>query len=234
MPSVFITGASRGLGLEFARQYAAEGWRVLATCRNPGRATKLTALSKSRDGHVIVEAMDVDDHAQIDALAAQLADEPIDVLINNAGIASADFERQMLGGLDYGGWLNMLRTNTLGPLKVSEAFLDNVAASEQRKIVAISSTVGSMVEMNHPVYPYATSKAALNKAICLMASQLQERRIIVAALCPGHAKTDMGLLAEGASVEVDDSVTGMRSVIAALTLARSGSFTRYNGETVAW
>ncbi len=234
MPTVFITGSNRGLGFEFARQYAAEGWRVLATCRDPSQASALMALHESSDARVQVDAMDVTDHCQIDALAEQLAGEPIDVLINNAGIASADFARQMFGGLDYMGWLSMLRTNTFGPIKVSEALLENVAASEQRKIIAISSTVGSMVEMDHPVYPYATSKAALNKAIRLMASQLRNRGIILAALCPGHAKTDMGLMAEGASVEVDDSVAGMRSVIAALTPEKSGSFTRYNGETVAW
>jgi NAD(P)-dependent dehydrogenase (short-subunit alcohol dehydrogenase family) len=234
MPTVFITGANRGLGFEFARQYAADGWRVLATCRDPAQATALMALRDGSVGPVEVNAMDVTDHAQIDALAGQLAGQPIDVLINNAGIASADFPRQMFGGLDYAGWLSMLSTNTLGPVKVAEALLENVAASQQRKIIAISSTVGSMVEMDHPVFPYATSKAALNKAIRLMASQLQAQGIILAALCPGHAKTDMGLMAEGASVEVDDSVAGMRSVIASLTPARSGSFTRYNGETVAW
>ncbi len=234
MPSVLITGASRGLGLEFARQYAADGWRVLATCRNPDGAASLSLLSKNHPGLVTVERMDVTDHAQIDAVAARMADQSIDVLINNAGIASAEFARQMFGGLDYAGWLDMLRTNTFGPVKVSEAFLTHVASSEQKKIVAISSTVGSLVEMHHPVYPYATSKTALNKALALMAAQLHERGIIVASLCPGHAKTDMGLLAEGASVEVNDSVAGMRSVIAGLTLDKSGCFTRYNGATIAW
>jgi NAD(P)-dependent dehydrogenase (short-subunit alcohol dehydrogenase family) len=120
-------------------------------------------------------------------------------------------------------------------MKVSEAFMENVANSSNGKISTVSSTVGSLSQMNdYPVYPYATSKAALNKAMRLMAQQLRDRNIAVICLCPGHAKTDMGLSADGASVEVDDAVSGMRKQIDDLSMDTSGSFKRYNGETIAW
>lgn len=234
MPTVFITGASRGLGLEFAKHYAADGWQVVATCRNPGQASDLQALA-AQNPSVSVENMDVSDHEAVDRLAARMAGQTIDVLINNAGIASNDFSAQMLGGFDFDAWANLLRTNTFGPMKVSEAFMENVAKSSDGKISAVSSTVGSLSQMNdYPVYPYATSKAALNKAMRLMAQQLRDRNIAVICLCPGHAKTDMGLSADGASVEVADAVSGMRKQIDDLSMDTSGSFMRYNGETIAW
>jgi len=234
LPTCLITGASRGLGYEFTRQYAAEGWHVIATCRAPDVALALTNLALETSELVTIEAMDVTNFSQINAVGQRLSGTPIDLLINNAGIARSDLEHQRVGTLDFDGWLDLLRTNTLAPVKVTEVFLENVAASEQKKIISISSTVGSMQEVNFPVYPYATSKAALNKAMLLMADQFSEREIIVANLCPGHAKTDMGLMAEGATVEVADSVSGMREVISNLTIKQSGAFIRYNGETIAW
>lgn len=234
MSTVFVTGANRGLGLEFCRQYAEEGWNVIATCRAPDKADALNALAENSDGHVVVEKMDVTDHAQVDAIAEKYKGRAIDLLINNAGISSNDFPTQMVGGMDYVNWMNIIRTNLMAPVKVAESFLENVALGEQKKIVAISSAVGSVAEMDIPLYPYATSKAGLNKATSLMAAQLKDRGIACAVLCPGHAKTDMGLSVEGATVEVDDCIAGLRQVIGDLTLANSGSFTNYEGENVAW
>ena len=234
MPTVLITGANRGLGLGFAGQYAGEGWQVIASCRAPEKAESLERLAEE-NGQVNIVQMDVSDHASVDACAAKLSGHTIDVLINNAGIASNDFAHQMLGGFDFENWENILRTNTLGPMKVSEAFLPNIKAGDQKKIAVVSSTVGSLTDMNaYPVYPYATSKAALNKGMRMMAEQLRNDGISVLCLCPGHAKTDMGMMAEGASVEVTDAVSGMRREIANLTMATSGSFRRYNGETISW
>lgn len=234
MPTVLVTGANRGLGLEFCVQYAQDGWRVIATCRAPEQAEKLQALAQSH-GDVSVTQMDVADHQSVDSCAAQMSAEPIDVLINNAGIANDDFPRQMLGDFDFAFWQSIFQTNTLGPMKVTEAFLPHLKAGHQKKVAAVSSTVGSLSEMNaYPVYPYATSKAALNKGMRLMAEQLKATGISVVCLCPGHAKTDMGLKAEGASVEIDDAVSGMRSIIDNLTLESSGTFRRYNGETIPW
>lgn len=234
MPTVLITGANRGLGLGFAAQYAGDGWQVIASCRSPEKAKRLEHLT-GETSRVSIVQMDVSDHDSVDACAAHLSDQAIDVLINNAGIASDDFAHQMLGGFDYENWENILRTNTLGPMKVSEAFLPNVKASVQKKIAVVSSAVGSLTDMNaYPVYPYATSKAALNKGARMMAEQLRNDGVSILCLCPGHAKTDMGMMAEGASVEVMDAVSGMRAEIANLALAASGSFKRYNGETISW
>lgn len=234
MPTVLVTGANRGLGYEFCAQYAGEGWRVLATCRDTEQADDLKALAQ-KYSDVLIAQMDVADHGSVDARASQLSAEPIDVLINNAGIASDDFPRQMLGGFDFAFWQSIFQTNTLGPMKVAEAFMSNLRAGQHKKIVAVSSTVGSLTEMNaYPVYPYATSKAALNKGMRLMAEQLRPEGMSVICLCPGHAKTDMGMKAEGASVEVADAVTGMRNMINNLTLEDTGTFRRYNGDHIPW
>jgi NAD(P)-dependent dehydrogenase (short-subunit alcohol dehydrogenase family) len=234
LPTVLITGANRGLGLGFVHQYAGEGWQVIASCRAPEKAKSLERLARE-NSQVNIVRMDVSDHDSVDACAALLFGQSIDLVVNNAGIASNDFAHQTLGGFDFENWENILRTNTLGPMKVSEAFLPNVKASAQKKIAVVSCTVGSLTDMNaYPVYPYATSKAALNKGMRMMAEQLRDDGVSILCLCPGHAKTDMGMMAEDASVEVTDAVSGMRNEIANLTIAMSGSFRRYNGETIPW
>ena len=236
MTTVLITGANRGIGLELCRQYLEADWQVLATCRDPDTADELRVLG---DAHPALEvfALDVTDHAAVDALAAQLEGRPIDVLINNAGIVGPvpvpeHIGRQHFGTLDYELWGQVIATNTFGPVKLSEALLPNVLAGEQKKIVTVSSTVGSIVERDTPAMAYATSKTAVNKAMTLLAGVLREQGIIVALMCPGYVKTrlDFG----GADVEIEDSARALIGRIAGFTLADSGTFTRYNGETIAW
>lgn len=235
MPTVLVTGANRGLGLEFVQQYAADGWTVIAACRDPGKASELQATAQGSQGRVKVEAVEITDHASIDALATKYRGTPIDVLINNAGIIGPvrrDIVRQSFGSMDYAEWQRVLQVNLFGPMKVSEAFADNVAASDQKKIATISSTVGSNVEHKAPVFAYASSKAAVTKVMGLMADALKPRGVICLAFCPGHVMTDMG--GRDANVHRRDSIAGMRQLLAAATMAKSGSFTRYNGETVAY
>ena len=236
MPKVLITGANRGIGLEFVRQYVAEGWHVIACCREPGGADELRDISQASGGRVTVERLDVLDHATIDAAAKAHTGEPIDLVINNAGITGPRGEavvQQQFGAMDYEEWVRVLRTNTLGPMKVSEAFADNVAASEQKKIVHISSTIGSNAEEQAQVFSYGASKAALTKVSTLMAAALRERGVTVLALCPGHVK-DAGMGGPGANVELTDSIAGMRQVIERSGLAATGCFLRYNGDTIAF
>jgi NAD(P)-dependent dehydrogenase (short-subunit alcohol dehydrogenase family) len=187
---------------------------------------------------VTVQPLDVTNEQQIEWLAGKHAMTAIDVLINNAGdlgprgTAREQLHKQFFGSLDYSAWRRLFDVNFFAPVRIAEVFAEHVERSEQKKMIFMSSTVGSNVQGSQPVFPYATSKAALNKAVSLMAVSLRPRGIITAAVCPGHAKTVLGGL--GATVEVADSIAGLRKVIAKLTLTESGSFTRYNGEQVPW
>ena len=226
MSTVLITGTNRGLGLEFVRQYSLDGWDVIACCRHPSQAPKLNAISAASDGHVRVEELDVLDGGRMDSLGRQLRGQAIGVLINNAGVLGPRRgPGQKFGNMHYGEWMKVLATNTFAPMKLAEVLVEQVAASDQKKIVTITKTDGG-------AYAYASSKAAVNMVMTTMAKDLEERGIIVAMLCPGNVKTDMG--GPDANVEREDSVAGMRQRIAELTLKKTGTFTRYNGDSVAW
>ena len=239
MSTVLITGANRGIGLEFVRQYADDDWTVIACCRDPDGegAEDLRAIASSADGRVSMETMDMLDHGSIDTVAKKYAGTPIDVLINNAGIIGPvpiqdHLDAQHFGTIDYEVWDQVVRTNTFAPIKMGEAFLDNVLAGEEKKIITLSSTVGSLQEDKTPAFCYCTSKTAVTKAVQLMAEVLREKGVIAMAFCPGHVKTRMGV--GGATVEIPDSVTGMRGMIASFTMDDTGTFRRFNGDTVAW
>ncbi len=238
MTSVMVTGASRGLGLEMTRQYAAVGARVLATCRDPGGSAELAAVAARYPDLIQVAALDVTDHPAVDALAQKYRDLPIDILINNAGdIGPRDPDRsriheQHFGTINYAEWRRVLEINTLAPLKVAEAFVGHVAASVRRQMIFVSSTTGSNVEGIYATFAYCSSKAALNKVVTMLAIALKPRGISCAAVCPGYVRTALGGAA--AEMDVEESISGLRQVIAGLTLERTGSFTRYNGETIPW
>ena len=227
MPTALITGANRGIGLEFFRQYAAMGWRVIATCRDPGSAADLKSIS----GDVSVEAMDVSDYANIQSLAKSLKREAIDVLVNNAGIHGPRPSR--VGGIDYDAWAEVLKINTMGPMKVSEAFVEHVARSDLNTIVTITSKMGSIADNESGgAYPYRSSKAAVNAVMKSLAVDLRPRGITVVVFHPGWVATDMG--GPSAPVGPDESVAGMIKTISKLKLSDSGKFLNYDGKKVAW
>jgi NAD(P)-dependent dehydrogenase (short-subunit alcohol dehydrogenase family) len=236
MPTILITGANRGLGLEFARQYAAEGWEVHACCRRPEGADALRTLGKT-EARLRLHALDVADFPRIDALAHELKGTVLDVLLNNAGVfgprlrAGGD-RGQFFGAVDYEAWAQVLCVNTMAPLKMAEAFVEHVAASKQRKIVTLTSSMGSIAETSGGFYAYRSSKAAVNMVIASLARDLAGRGIKVASLCPGWVRTDMG--GPDAPVNKEDSVRGLRRLIAGLSAGRSGTFTHYDGTAVAW
>jgi NAD(P)-dependent dehydrogenase (short-subunit alcohol dehydrogenase family) len=240
MPTVLVTGASRGLGLEFARQYAADGWRVLAGVRSPARSTELAGLAAGSAGLIEVHPLDVADHASIDALAARLAGTPIDVLLNNAGtMGKGEFGRQGLamdrfGASDFEDWAQTFRINAFAPMKMAEAFVAHVGASEQKKIVSITSVVGSIARNTiGGLYSYRASKAALNAIMRSMSVDLGRRHGIIAApLHPGWARTDMG--GGRADISAAQSVSGCRSVIAGLTREGAGRYWAYDGSELPW
>ncbi|MBT6089757.1 MAG: SDR family oxidoreductase [Rhodospirillaceae bacterium] len=239
MPTVLITGANRGLGLEFTRQYVGDGWTVIACCRDPDgeSAEDLRAISDGADGRVHIEKMDMLDHASIDVVAAKYKGTAIDILLNNAGIIGPvpiqdHLDAQHFGTIDYDVWDTVVRTNTFAPVKMAEAFVDNVIASQQKKIITLSSTVGSLAEDRTAAFCYCTSKTAVTKAVQLVSEVLRDKGVITMAFCPGYVKTRMGV--GGATVEIPDSVTGMRGLIDTFTMDDTGTFRRFNGDTVAW
>jgi len=231
MATVLVTGANRGLGLEFCRQYGAEGWQVIACCRSPQQASELQLLSQNYS-NVVIEALDVADFAQIDALSAKLADAGIDVLINNAGIY-ADQRDNAFGHFDYPAWSRSFWVNTQAPLKMAEAFLPQVSRSERKLIVGISSLMGSMADNTSggSVF-YRSSKAALNAALKALSLDVKARNVGVIIFHPGWVKTDMG--GPNALIEADECITGMRSVIEQFNMAQTGSFLKYDGKVMPW
>lgn len=240
MSTVLVTGAARGLGLEFARQYCARGWRVLAAVRDPARASALHALRADAAGHLVVHPLDVTDHASIDRLAMHLRDEPIDVLINSAGsMGRGSFATEGLGfgrfgSSDYDDWSEVFRLNVMGPMKMAEAFVEHVAASGGKKIVTLTSILGS-IEKNRigSLYAYRASKAAVNAIMRSMAIDLAKSHGIAAtALHPGWVRTDMG--GPRADIDAPTSVAGMIRVIDALTVESAGRYWMYDGSELPW
>ena len=227
MPSVFITGANRGLGLEFVRQYAADGWQVFAVCRDPSRAAELAALK----GDIRVEALDVGDFDAIENVARKLSNESLDVLINNAGIYGAG--PQNLKSLDPEVWMDTLRINAMAPIYISRALVENVARSAQKIMAAITSKMGSIDDnTSGGAYIYRSSKAALNAAVKSLAIDLAPRGITAAVIHPGWVQTDMG--GAGAMTSVEKSISGMRKVIGRLGLKDAGRFWSYDGKEIPW
>jgi NAD(P)-dependent dehydrogenase (short-subunit alcohol dehydrogenase family) len=238
--TVVVTGANRGLGFEFARQYAARGWKVIATARNPDEARALRELAADNP-QVRIEALDVADMASVDAFAARLEGEPVDVLINNAGVFG-DPSKFQLGSIDHGEFDKFFRTNSLGPLKVTEALLPNLRAGRARKVTAITSLAGSFAyaENGPPMrghYYYRASKAALDLILVILASDLRAEGFTVVALSPGQVDTaGIGLRERGVPgiVDIERSVGGMIDVLERVTPAESGGYFRWSGEPLQW
>lgn len=231
MTRVLITGANRGLGLEFCNHYAKQGWDVLACCRNPEKATQLTKLT-AENSSVQVYEMDVLNHVDIDALAIKLADFTIDLLIANAGIYG-DSRGHEFGNLDYVDWIRVLETNVLGVVKVTESFLPNLKRSQKPVIAALSSQMGSIADNSSgSSILYRSSKAALNATMKSLSIDLQSAGIGVLIFHPGWVKTDMG--GSRALIDTETSVTGMCQQISDFNISQTGQFVKYDGTEIPW
>jgi NAD(P)-dependent dehydrogenase (short-subunit alcohol dehydrogenase family) len=227
MPTVLITGANRGLGLEFARQYAAAGWRVLATCRQPDSAGQLRSLA----GNVVVHQLEVRDLDAISQLAARLRGQPIDLLLANAGMYGPS--KMTLGQIDYAAWMEVLAVNVLGPVRLAECFADHVAASEKKLIACVSSQMGSVaLNGSGRHYLYRSSKAGLNAAAKSLAIDLAPRGITVVILHPGWVKTDMG--GADADLEIPEAVRSIVATLGRVNFAHSGRFLNFDGKELPW
>jgi len=232
MKTLLITGANRGIGLEFCRQYAFAGWHILACCRHPDKADALNKLAAQHPELITIHALDVTDHAQIEHLGQALSNETIDLLINNAGIYPAS-DKGGFGHTDYAEWKAAFRINAMTPLKMVETFVKQIARSDLKLIVTITSQMGSVADNSSGgSYLYRSSKAAANIVVKSLAVDLKEKGIIAVAFNPGWVKTDMG--GPDAMITVEQSVRDMRKVIDGLTLANTGKFIGNDGLEIPW
>ena len=247
-PTILITGASTGHGFAFAEEYAALGWHVIATCRTPAQADRLNALAR-KFPNVVVEELDIVNDAQISALAEKYRGKPIDVLMNNAAINTFRFGARNFAKIDYEWFEEILRVNIIGPMKVSEAFQENVAASQQKKIIAMTSTGGSITETKVPIaIPYRVSKAGLNMAMRSYSIALKPKGIIVGIIAPGTVDTEDYLNAKdpstvpanyqtmikGKLLAPRTAISDMIKLIDRLTLEDSGVYYEWTGRVIPW
>ncbi|MCC8940191.1 SDR family oxidoreductase [Bradyrhizobium sp. Arg68] len=239
MTTVLITGANRGIGLALARQYVADGAEVIGCCREPAKADALNKLAASSGVRVRIMQLEVADEASIASLKRTLGDQPIDILINNAGINGTP-NAQTAEHIDAEGWMTTLRVNALAPMLVTLALRDNLKRGREKKLVAISSDYGS-ISVNwgrdtnaHERYAYRASKAALNMGMCALSRDWATDGVLVAILHPGFVRTDMTAALTDASISADDSARLLIQRIAELTPATSGSFQNAWGKTIPW
>ena len=225
MSTVLITGAARGLGLDFTKQYAAKGWKIHACARTPESL-------KSIKGDIHAHTLEVTDYKAVAALATKLKGEAIDVLICNAGVGGEAGQSQVLGTFDAGTWRHVFEVNTLAPLMMAEAFVQQVARSQQRKMIAITSILGSIASNTGGRYAYRASKTALNMEWSCLAKDLEPKGMICVALHPGWVQTDMG--GATATLTIEQSVPSMVKVIDGLKPSDNGRFLQYDGAELAW
>lgn len=232
-PVVLITGSNRGIGLALARGYAERGWRVIATARKPAEAPELRGLA-ARYPNVELVPLDVTDHANVDALAARLRGQPIDVLLHNAGV-SGGVPNQMLGRMNYDAFREVLEVNAIGPMKLSEALLENVRASQLRKIVLIGTSEASFAGINAGrLYWYRGSKAAAHMLMLNLAYEVRGRGIAVAVINPGPVDTDM---MKGVRMPLQPPAEASAKVIGIierLQLENTARFWNYDGTELRW
>lgn len=221
MPTVLITGANRGIGLEFARQYAADGWTVIGTARKPDGADALRSVDP-----VEILRLDAADPGSLDDFTSALGDRPIDLFINNAGVyGSTDLDRDE--------WLRTFEVNSIAPTLLAERLRPNVAASAQKKMAVLTSKMGSIADNGSGgSIPYRSSKAAVNAAWKSLAIDYADDGIAVAMLHPGWVQTDMG--GPNALIDTETSVNGMRAVLDKLSLESTGRFTAHDGSDLPW
>lgn len=240
MTRVLITGANRGIGFALAKEYAQEGASVIATCRAPDEATDLRALAALHP-KLRIEALDLSDAESRKALAARLANEPLDILINNAGILSGadaslsaldEDPSQTFGSLDAESWARVLWVNTIAPVILTETLMPNLRLGREKKVIMMSSSWGSISQAEPDHFAYRSSKAALNAAMRCMALDLQKDGFVVVSLNPGWVRTRMG--GKEAAFSPQESAMRLVRLVGTLRPDRTGQFFSHNGEQISW
>ncbi|WP_343344949.1 SDR family oxidoreductase [Sphingomicrobium sp. XHP0239] len=221
MPTILITGASRGIGRELAEQYSRDGWDVIATARDQLDIADLNKLDNVR-----AHRLDVKDAGEVDRFVDELGDQTIDVFLNNAGIyGPREVERD--------GWLDVLEINAVAPTILAQRLKDRVAGSEQKKMAVVTSKMGSIADNGSGgSIPYRSSKAAVNAAWKSLANDMKSDGISVVMLHPGWVKTDMG--GENANIDTQTSATGLRQRIDETSVDNTGRFVAYDGADIPW
>lgn len=229
--NVLITGANRGIGLEMVKYSMEQGWRVFACCRNPHNADNLFNVAKLSNGQISVHIADMQQLSTLQALSYELRNEPIDMLINNAGIYGSD--KNKFGTVDVESWLLAFQVNTIAPLKMVEAFSEQLQMGKRKLVTCMSSKMGSMADNGYGnSYIYRSSKAALNAVVKSLSIDLKERGIISVALHPGWVKTDMG--GPEAEITTRECVEQLFGHLSSLTIADSGRFIDIDGSDIPW
>jgi NAD(P)-dependent dehydrogenase (short-subunit alcohol dehydrogenase family) len=226
MTTILITGAARGIGRALCEDALRRGWRVFGSVRGAAAARR---LEKELGAGFTAFVFDVTDAAALDTLSTRFVDK-IDILINNAGVIGP--ERQLALDMDFDGLRHTLEVNTLAPLRVTQAFLPHLKWSSNPRILTISSNMGSLSYASSDHLAYRISKAAVNKAMEGLATDLKPLGIAVAVIHPGWVRTDMG--GRGADIEADVSAKGILDIAEKLDLAGTGNFLRYDGSQMAW
>ena len=230
MKSILITGTNRGIGLEMVKQYSQDNWRVYAVCRDPESAPELNALANEND-LVSLHQCDVEDENQINALSKELADIKINILLNNAGVYAMGSNQ--FGSIDKSIWLKAFSINTIAPLLMTQAFIEQLSGSEQPIVANVSSKVGSIDDNGSGGgYAYRSSKSAINQVTKSLSIDLAHMGIKAVALHPGWVQTDMG--GPNALINTQESVSGLKTVLENLTQEQSGSFINYDGSSIPW
>ena len=228
MSTVLITGANRGIGLEMAKLYASRGDTVIGCCRNPAQADALVAIGDA----VEVMQTDVSDAASVQALADALSGRRIDLVINNAGVMYPEPAKQSVLDMDFAAWAGNFEVNAMGPVRILQALITNMQASDNAKLVTITSQMGAL-SLDMPfAYAYCTSKAALNKFMKMAAPELAQKGVLSCVIHPGWVQTDMG--GAGADITPAESAAGIVETIDGLNADNNGSFLKWNGETHDW
>jgi NAD(P)-dependent dehydrogenase (short-subunit alcohol dehydrogenase family) len=228
--TIFITGANRGIGLELTRQFSEDGWQVLACCRNPEDAGDLKELA-SKYPTVEMFPLDVTNYDQLAALSSQLEDRPIDILLSNAGIYGP--RGAPFGEVDAAAWRQVFEVNTIAPLMLAQAFVEQVAISRQKLIAVVSSKMGSISDNGSGgSYIYRTSKTAVNQVVKSIAMDLEGRGISAISLHPGWVRTEMG--GANGEIDVNESAAGLKQVLTGATLTQSGQFFEFDGSVIPW
>jgi NAD(P)-dependent dehydrogenase (short-subunit alcohol dehydrogenase family) len=229
MAVALVTGANRGIGLALVKAYAGRRDKVFAAVRHTSDRTELDAFAAANPKWVEVIEMDVSDPAGIGRARRKLEAEPIDVLINNAGIPGPDHQSAL--DMDYDGLAETLAVNSIAPLRIANAFLPNVKAAKG-KIITLSSQMGSMQSAAADSLAYRVSKAAVNKLMRGLAAELKPQGIPVLIVHPGWVKTEMG--GEGAQLTPDASAAQLLKLIDKLDISATGKFLAWNGRELAW